>query len=290
MSSAGWLFPARRMALLGVAALLATGVASAQVATSSDTSREAAVSATPSPSSDSRMFSDSNDGADPAAIPAAPSPANGQYDNSAEKAGHSWKDRVAFEGAGGFNVPLSDTSPYLNTGFNFTVGGGLHFDRYVTLLTEYQFVRDGLPSALITQAGANGGYANIWSFTVDPVINLIPKSKNDVYVTGGGGFYRKVTNFTDPQPVQYCTYFYCGIGYQNQVVGHFSSNQGGWNVGGGVSHRFAGFYNEGRMQVFAEVRYLDIMTPAVTASPNGLGVTTVGAGTKLIPITFGIRY
>ena len=54
------------------------------------------------------------------------------------------------------------------------------------------------------------------------------------------GFYRKVTSFTDPQLAQYCTYFYCGIVTQNVVVGHFSSNQGGWSIGGGLQHRFAG--------------------------------------------------
>ncbi len=158
------------------------------------------------------------------------------------------------------------------------------------MLAEYQFIYDGLPSTIVAEAGANGGNVHVWSLTLDPVIDLLPKKSTSVYVTGGGGFYRKVTNFTSPQAVQYCTYFYCGIGYQNSVIGHFSSNQGGWNVGGGVRHRFGGFYGEGKMEVFAEARYLDIMTPAVTTSPNGLGVTSVAAGTKLVPVSFGVRF
>ena len=118
----------------------------------------------------------------------------------------------------------------------------------------------------------------------------MPKATNDVYVTGGGGFYRKVTNFTDPEEAEYCEYYYCGVTTENVVVGHFSSNQGGWNVGGGFTHRVGGVYNDGTMKLFAEVRYLDVDTPAVVSTPNGLGTTTVAAGTKLIPITLGLRW
>jgi hypothetical protein len=294
MSSAGWLIPARRIAILGAAAMLAAGAAGAQVAVSSDSSHEPAVSASDSSSHDFGAFSDSSSAADPSGIPPAPAAANGavggQYDNSAGRAGHDWKSRLAFEAGAGFNVPSSDTSNYLNTGYNFTLGGGMRFSHGLSLLAEYQFLNDGLPSAIVAEAGANSGNAHIWSLTLDPVIDLMPKKKTSVYVTGGGGFYRKVTNFSSPQPTQYCTYFYCGIGYQNQVIGHFSSNQGGWNIGGGMTHRFGGMYGEGRMEVFAEARYLEVMTPAVTTSPNGLGVTSVAADTKLVPITFGVRF
>jgi hypothetical protein len=51
-----------------------------------------------------------------------------------------------------------------------------------------------------------------------------------------------------------------------------------------------GMFSDSKMKLFAEVRYLDVMTPAVTTSPNGLGLTTVAAGTKLIPVTMGIRW
>jgi hypothetical protein len=46
----------------------------------------------------------------------------------------------------------------------------------------------------------------------------------------------------------------------------------------------------GNMKLFAEARYLDVLTPAVTTQPNGLGTTTVGPNTKLIPVTFGVRW
>ena len=61
-------------------------------------------------------------------------------------------------------------------------------------------------------------------------------------------------------------------------------------VGGGYTHRFGGMSGDSKMKLFAEVRYLDVMTPAVVTQPNGLGTTTVPAGTKLIPITLGVRW
>ncbi|KAA6460112.1 hypothetical protein DYQ86_13750 [Acidobacteria bacterium AB60] len=294
MSSSIWLSPARRLALIVAGVSLAIASASAQVAvsdsSSNDSPREATAPATFSSSNDAMpSFNLVGDGA-----PAAPSPArpegHAQYDNSSGRGGHDWKSRLAFEVGGGFNVPSSDTSPYINTGANVTVGAGMHFARGLSLLMEYQFIDDGLPDAIVAEAGASGGNAHIWSLTLAPVIDLMPKRATGVYVTGGGGFYRKVTNFTDPQLTEYC-YYFCEVGTVNAVVGHFSSNQGGWNVGGGIRHRFGGMYGDGKMEVFAEARYLDILTPAVIgATPNGLGATTVGADTKLIPVTFGLRF
>jgi hypothetical protein len=226
--------------------------------------------------------------------PAAPSPAAGaagQSGHSGYSSGHNWMSHLAFEGGGGANGPLSDSSSYITWGGNFTVGGGYRFNKYLSTLIEYQFIDDKLPGRIISEAGAAGGNAHIWSLTADPVVDLFPNHNNSVYVTGGGGFYRKVTNFTDPQEVLFCDNFgFCEQGVQNEVVGHFSSNQGGWSIGGGFTHRLGGVYSDGKAKLFAEVRYLDVMTPAVVAQPNGLSTTTVAADTKLIPITLGVRF
>jgi len=150
-----------------------------------------------------------------------------------------------------------------------------------------------LPGAIIAETGANGGHAHIWSLTVDPVLDLFPKSSNDIYVTGGGGFYRKVTSFTDPEESEYCDFYYgCGYYTSNQVVGHFSSNQGGFNIGGGYQHRLGGLYGDSKTKLYAEVRYVEVLSPAVVGqSPNGLGtITSIPADTKLLPITLGIRF
>jgi Outer membrane protein beta-barrel domain len=203
---------------------------------------------------------------------------NGGYYSSGS--GNNWTHRVAFEAGGGFNAPIGNDKPFITWGGNINVGGGLKFGRHVSLLAEYQFIDDKLPGSLIADAGADGGYAHIWSLTLDPVIYLFPAHKNDLYVTGGGGFYRKVTSFTDPQVITQC-YYFCVTGVENVVVSHFSSNQGGANLGVGFTHRLGGA--DESLKAFAEVRYLWIDTPRI-GEENGLGTT------GLVPVTFGVRW
>jgi hypothetical protein len=215
----------------------------------------------------------------------------GKGGQSYGKSGNGLVSHLAFEGGGGFNAPVGNSAQDITWGGNILAGAGYRFTPHISMMAEYQFIDDKLPGHLINETGASGGYAHIWSFTLDPVIDLFPKSKNDVYVTGGGGFYRKVTSFTDPEAEEYCSYFGCGIVAVPTVVGHFSSNQGGWNIGAGYSHRLGGTYGDGRTRLFAEARYLDVLTPAaVNVEPNGLSKTTVLADTKLTPVTVGIRF
>ena len=139
-----------------------------------------------------------------------------------------------------------------------------------------------LPGSLIANVGTQGGNAHIWSLTLSPVVDLMPKRSISPYVTGGFGFYRKVTNFTDPEEGEVC-YYYCGIVVENETVYHFSSNQWGGNLGVGLSHRIGGTYGDGQAKIFAEARYLFINTPGITTT-NGTGTT------ELIPVTFGVRW
>lgn len=210
---------------------------------------------------------------------AAPAAAAGQSDNSYGYHHNGYLSRLTFEGGGGFNAPIGNDQPFITWGGNVTVGGGLRLQKHISVLAEYQFMDNKLPGSLIADAGAQGGHAHIWSLTLDPVIDFFPSRKNDVYVTGGGGFYRKVTSFTDPEEVEECFYF-CTIGTENVVVSHFSSNQGGVNFGIGFTHKLGG---DEHLKAFAEARYLWINTPAI-GETDGLGKT------ELIPVTFGVRW
>ena len=279
----------RHVTILSAAVAFAAGSASAQLAAPGGASSAAAPSAGESSSSTWELAANNAGSADalpaaPAAEGAAAAGQGGGYQS------HSIWSHLTYEVGGGFNAPSSESSKYITWGGQLNLGAGYRFNPHFSTLLEYQFLDDKLPGALIAQTGANGGNAHIWSFTAAPVYELFPTHTNDIYITGGGGFYRKVTNFTNPTPTQYCTYFYCGYGYANQVVGHFSSNQGGWNIGGGFSHRMGGQYGESKVKLFAEVRFLDVLTPAMTTSPNGLGITSVGKDTKVIPVNFGVRW
>ncbi len=288
MSFSRWMSLTRHVTVLAAVAF-AAGSARAQFAPSPSPSSAASPSATESSSSSLALLADAGiGGAD--ALPSAHGAAGSAAGQGSQYQSHSLFSHLTFALGGGFNAPTSDSSPYITWGGNLNLGAGYRFSPRLSLMTEYQYIADKLPGAVIAQTGANGGHAHIWSLTMAPVVDLFPKRTNSVYVTGGGGFYRKVTSFTDPVPAEYCTYYYCGITTVNQVVGHFSSNQGGWNIGAGFSHKMGGIYGDSKMELFAEVRYLDVRTPAVTTSPNGLGTTTVGEGTKLVPVTLGIRW
>jgi hypothetical protein len=275
----------RRIGAVTAVVLLAAGVSQAQSTASNDASSSSSYSSSQSGLTLTQLAE--------FVLPEAPMPSGSASSSGGGGGGqyaagerhsvlHSW----TFEASGGFNAPISDSVTY---GGQFTVGAGLKFNKYLSSLIEYQFLDSKLPGNLIAEAGANGGYAHIWSFTIDPVIDLMPKATNDVYVTGGGGFYRKVTSFTDPEETEYC-YYFCEIGTTNAVVGHFSSNQGGINFGAGFQHRLGGVSGDGNMKLFVEARYVDVFSPAVMGSANGLGVTSVGANTQVIPVSVGVRF
>lgn len=300
MSSCFSLSFLRKITLVSASVLLVSAAAGAQSAPARAASDAAAATApavssaaaSAAGSSSSLQFLAANQ-MESQIMPSAPAPAMDGGGANAWPAQHSWFSHLAFETGGGFNAPTSGSTPYITWGGNFTAGVGYRFTPRLSLMAEYQIIDDKLPGGLIAETRANGGNAHIWSFTLDPVLDLFPGRTNDFYVTGGGGFYRKMTNFTDPALVDYCDYYYyyCGPGVANVVVGHFSSNQGGWNIGAGYTHKIAGTYDNGRMKLYAEARYLDVLNPAVIGiTPNGLGTTTVGADTKLVPVTFGVRW
>jgi hypothetical protein len=263
----------RCFAFLGAAVLIAFGTAHAQLA-STDSSRDAAATSTESSSNDYLTLIDTSS-ADPAApaSPAGKGAGGGPYDNRGPRSFSRW----TFEAGAGFNAPIGNDIPYITWGGNFTLGGGYRFSPRFSVLGEYQFIFDKLPGAFVAAGGGNGGNAHIQSITAAPVIDLFPKHATSVYLTGGGGWYHKSTNFT----VTVCCDFY---GYPvNVTTNSFSSDQWGGNIGFGISHRLGGIYGDGTMKLFAEARYLYINTPPI-GEPNGLG------STGLIPVTLGVRF
>jgi hypothetical protein len=260
-------------------------------------------------SSSSYLSSDSLLGGSSLSDPAGGASASPQYGGGGGRSSSypNYEGRmshIAFEGGFGFSVPVgNDTSfstadinngylsPAQSLGYGLTVGGGWNFTKKFGALLEYQFLRQGMSNdyldALNNAEGTSGsgasigGNINTWSFTIDPIFYLPFSHKSGAYVTGGGGFYRKVTNFTEP--VESCDYYgYC---YDVPVtVDHFSSNQGGANGGVGFYRKIFG--QDSNAKFFAEVRYVWVNSPVASASNS-----YQGSGTEsLIPVTFGIRF
>ena len=192
--------------------------------------------------------------------------------------------RFAFDAGAGFTTPVGNTGSSLDVGWNVRGGVGYNFAPWLGAMVDFGFDNMGINSTSLAGLAVGGGTVRVFSTTFDPIVHLTPKRHFDLYVTGGGGFYRKVTSFTDPEEVEEC-YYFCGIGYENVVVSHFSSNKGGLNIGVGFSHKLGreSTGGIGRTRLFAEARYLWINTPGFS-DPDGLGTT------GLIPVTIGVRY
>jgi hypothetical protein len=265
----------RRVCILSCVAIFAAVSANAQSALSSSSTTQIA-SGESSSSSFQLVADDDLSGAGALHdVAAALGSGGGQY--GSEKHGTFSVNHIAIDLGGGFNAPVGNDTPYITWGGNFTVGGGLNFSKRFALLGEFQYLDNKLPGAFVAAGGGQGGNAHIVALTVDPIIDLLPTRVNSIYVTGGGGYYHKSTNFT----VEECCDFY---GYPvNVTANSFSSNQGGLNLGLGITHRLGGVYGDGKMKLYAEARYVYIHTPAITET-NGLGTT------ELLPVTFGVRW
>ena len=213
------------------------------------------------------------------------SPNQGGY-NSQRYNNHSsngFVDHLALEVGAGVNVPSGNTRTWQAVGYSIDLGGGWMFNKHIGLLSEYSFNRSNIPSNTLTNVGEPGGNVHLWSLTLDPIIYLKTSGHLGGYVTGGGGFYRKLTSFTQPVYVgDYCDYFYgCYPQYSNVTLSHFSSNQGGANFGAGITLKPNA---DSKGKFYAEARYVWVDSPA--SSANAVGTGTVNT----FPITFGYRW
>ena len=201
-----------------------------------------------------------------------------QYPKYGQPGFHHW----AIEAGAGFSAPIGNTKGTQTTGYNVKLGGGWNFSRRFGVLAEYEFNRLGIPSSVLAASGAPQGNAHLWGLTLDPVYYYKTTGAWGGYVTGGGGFYRKLTSFTEPVFLGIgCDFYgYCYPQYANVTLSHFSSNQGGANIGTGITHNIG----DGGAKIYAEARYVFVNSPKPTATAFGSGTVS------MIPVTFGIRF
>jgi hypothetical protein len=200
-------------------------------------------------------------------------------------------EHFTFEGGGGFTVPTGSGRQFLNTGWNVKVGGGYQFNRHFIAMVDYDYVSMGVPGAILEQVNPQGGGAtHLWSLTLNPIFNYKTSGRWGGYLVGGGGFYRKVVNFTQPFS-DYCAYYdpYYGCipGTVNQTVAHFSNNAGGLNFGTGFTY---GLSDSGRAKLFVEGKYVWVDNQASSNNTASTGYTPANDRTQYIPITFGLRF
>ena len=149
-------------------------------------------------------------------------PNQGGYNRPSYNSHHSdtLTDHVAIELGGGFNVPSGNTSTWQSVGYSINLGGGWMFNDKIGVLAEYTFNRANIPINTLTNIGEPQGNVHVWSLTLEPIIYYKTSGHLGTYVIGGGGFYRKLTTFTEPVYVgDYCDYFYgCYPQYENVTL------------------------------------------------------------------------
>ncbi|HUQ93520.1 MAG TPA: outer membrane beta-barrel protein [Bryobacteraceae bacterium] len=188
-------------------------------------------------------------------------------------------NRFNFHVGGGFTQPVQKAEGRVDLGWNAMVGGGVNFSPHTGIMAEFGFQNMDLTQRVLRAAGAPAGTTRVYSATLNPIIRFNPRGRFDSYAVGGGGFYRRTLEFTEPT-IDVVTGFdpFYGVFFpvnvpSNIVLGSFSQNKGGLNIGAGVSFRVRGDSNA---KFFAEARYHYIYTTPVR--------------TTLLPVTFGFRW
>lgn len=188
-------------------------------------------------------------------------------------------NRFAFNVGGGFTEPVRDSDGRMNVGFNLGAGAGVNFVPWLGLMAEFGFNHLNLSDRTLARAGVPDGDARIYSVTLNPILHFNPRGRFDAYVIGGGGYYRRSVDYTQPGVGTASFFdpffgtFFPALVPTTQVLATFIQNKGGLNIGGGISVRVRGDSNA---KFYAEARYHHMFTTPVP--------------TNYLPVTFGFRW
>jgi len=187
---------------------------------------------------------------------------------------------------GGFNEPIGNASSILNTGWNF--GFGVTWrepGKPLGIRLDFDYASNNASSSFIntvnnTQCGPgntglciNGGWASVWSASLDLEFQHLFTNTMYGYVLGGIGAYYTDFSLTEYGYGYVCNpwWYYCYPGVGNVVVANNSGTHFGWNAGAGVSFRL-----QGGSSLFLEARYT--------------WVDTSNQKFEYIPVVFGIKF
>jgi hypothetical protein len=190
------------------------------------------------------------------------------------------RDRFTFHVGAGFTQPVKYTDGRLKVGFNALAGGGVNLTENFGLVAEFGFNDMGLTRGALDDAGGiPDGSARIYSITLNPKIRFHPHRRFEIYAVGGGGYYRRTVEFTEPT-IEVVTAFdpFYGVFFPaavpaDMVLGSFSQNKGGVNIGGGFAISLG---EDSNAKFFGETRYHYLYTTPVR--------------TTILPVTFGFRW
>ena len=226
--------------------------------------------------------------------------------------------KYTFLGGIGVPLPVGDTHIYETPSYGYQFGAGRNFDKNFGVLLQFDYDHFGLQAATLnnqtyvygillgctqSQIAAGScvtgldGNNHVWSFTLNPTFTLAAPGPWDAYAVVGGGFYHKVTNFTQPTTQEACSIYGCGYFTVSSNIDHYTSNAFGLNGGLGVTLKLSRFSN---LRLYLEARYVLVLdqqragvTPANAASAPASATNFYPANsnrTTYIPIKLGFRF
>ena len=226
--------------------------------------------------------------------------------------------KYEFLGGIGVVLPLGDTHVYELPSWGLQVGAGRNFNRNFGVMLQFDYDHFALQRATLANetsvyntllgctpaqiaAGSCvtglGGNNHVWSFTLNPTFTLPSKGPWSTYAEVGGGFYHKVTNFTQPATQETCSIYGCGYFSVNENIDHYTSNAGGVNAGFGFTGRFSQFSN---VRFYIESRYVLVLNQhrdgvtAANASTAPASATNLYPAnshrTTYVPLKLGLRF
>jgi hypothetical protein len=189
--------------------------------------------------------------------------------------------RYNFNVGGGPGFPLSKTSDFAKTSYNFVAGGGANLSPHAKFVGEFMF--HGLPikQNVLNELQVPSGKGRLYSVTGNLLIGT-GTARKSLYLIGGGGWYRRTVEAQKtvyqqgevcaPVVVWWNVQCINGIFPTNVTIASSTTSAGGFNVGGGFTIAFG----ESRANFYTEIRYHQAFTKNID--------------TTVLPLTFGVRF
>jgi hypothetical protein len=222
--------------------------------------------------------------------------------------------KYSFFAGAGLAQPTGNTWHYLTPSYGLQIGGGRNFNAKLGLMLQFDYDHFGFTGQTIAnqfnilnsqyvyngQLASIDGSSHVWSFTVDPVFNVVQGKTTGFYLVAGAGFFHKTANFTTPATGTYCDYYYGCYQYQaNQTIDKYTSNAPGFDGGFGLTYKFSRFSNE---RFYVEARYVFVdNSHRAGIQPTNAGIASITATTTnlypansnrttYIPVKVGLRF
>lgn len=193
---------------------------------------------------------------------------------------HNYKDWT-FNVGGGASLVNGTTNKFVRGGGLIGAAGvARNYSRYFGFRLDFQFDALPLRTSALQAAQATGGHSQVYTLTLDPIINIPVTHDWGGYIVFGPGFYHRtgMLDSSTAMPGSACDPFFTWWGHcfngSLPINGHFlnaSQNEFGYNFGGGITRKI-----RPNIDFYAEFRYLH--------GSHG-GITT-----DLRPITIGVRW